>query len=107
MLSDCTCLDAPVKGIESMTGIMINTVPRRVILNPKSTVLDTLLQLQSEQLDISKHESIALAELQSEGISVFNLFNTIFNVRNKIFTEGYEVEAANTVFQLRSGKLVA
>lgn len=70
-----------------MTGIMINTVPRRVILNPEATVLETLQQIQSGQLEISKHEIISLAELQSEGIPVFSMFNTILNFRNSGFTQ--------------------
>jgi Condensation domain len=75
-------LDAPIRDINSMTGICINTVARRVILNSAATVLETLRQIQSDQIDISKHENIALSDLQSEGISVSGLFKTILNFRN-------------------------
>lgn len=73
-----------------MTGIMINTVARRVLLNPTVTVLETLQQIQSEQIEISKHESISLAELQAEGVPVSSLFNTILNFRNKGFNKVIE-----------------
>lgn len=73
----------PIRDIESMTGMMINTVPRRVILNPEITVLETLRRIQSEQLEISKHETISLIELQSAGIPVSNLLNTILNFWGK------------------------
>lgn len=67
-----------------MTGIMINTVPRRVILNPGATLRQTLERIQSEQLEIIAHETVSLAELQSEGgVPVSTLFNTILNFRNK------------------------
>lgn len=66
-----------------MTGVLINTVARRVILNPTASVRDTLKQIQSEQLEISRHEHISLSELQSAGIPVSSLFHTLFNFRNK------------------------
>lgn len=68
-----------------MTGVMINTVPRRVVLNPEATLLETLQQIQSDQLEISKHEDISLTELQCAGIPVSNLFNTILNIKNQRF----------------------
>lgn len=74
-----------------MTGVMINTIARRVLLNPTATVLDTLRQVQSEQLEISKHENIALSELQSAGgISVTSLFHTILNFRNEGLSENIQ-----------------
>src|ERR1700684_3987045 len=77
-----TILDAPIRDINSMMGITINTVPRRVILNPDATVLDTLRQIQLDQIEISKHENIGLADLQSEGLPASELFRSILNFRN-------------------------
>lgn len=74
-----------------MTGIMINTIARRVMLNPKLTVLEMLQQLQSEQFEIGKHESISLAELQAEGIPVTSMFNTILNLWNR----GFDISLEN------------
>lgn len=70
---------APIRDIESMTGVLINTVPRRVVLNPENTVLETLQRIQAEQLEISKHESVALPALQSAGILVSDMLGTILN----------------------------
>lgn len=70
-----------------MTGVMINTVPRRVILNPQATILETLQKIQSEQLEISKYETVSLIELQSAGIPVSSLFNTILNFKNKRYNQ--------------------
>lgn len=66
-----------------MTGIMINTVPRRVVLNPEATILEILHRIQSDQLEISRHEAVSLTELQSQGIPVSSMFNTILNFRNR------------------------
>jgi hypothetical protein len=65
-----------------MTGHCINTVARRVILNPKASVLDTLRQIQLEQIEISKHEHIALADLMSQGIPVPSLIRSLLNFTN-------------------------
>lgn len=66
-----------------MTGVMINTVARRIFLNPQSMVLATLQEIQSDQLEISKHEVVSLTELESQGIPVSRIFNNILNFRNK------------------------
>ncbi|KAF8575295.1 acetyl-CoA synthetase-like protein [Ramaria rubella] len=74
--------NAPIKDIGSMTGITINTVARRVALNPDATVIETLRHIQSDQIEIGKHEHITLADLHSEGIPVSELFKTFLNFRN-------------------------
>ncbi|KAF8584770.1 acetyl-CoA synthetase-like protein [Ramaria rubella] len=74
--------NAPIKDIGSMTGITINTVARRVALNPDATVIETLRHIQSDQIEIGKHEHITLADLHSEGLPVSGLFKTLLNFRN-------------------------
>lgn len=65
-----------------MTGITINTIARRVVLNSEATVLDMLRQIQFDQIEVSKHEHITLADLQSEDIPVSGLFRSLLNFRN-------------------------
>jgi hypothetical protein len=72
-------LDAPIKNIDTMAGNTINTVARRVILKPDATILHTLREIQLEQVEISKHEHIALADLMAQGIPVSSLFRSILN----------------------------
>ncbi|KAF8584766.1 acetyl-CoA synthetase-like protein [Ramaria rubella] len=74
--------NAPIKDIVSMTGITINTVPRRVTQNPDATVLDMLQEIQSDQIEISKHDHITLADMHAENMPVSGLFRTILNFRN-------------------------
>lgn len=65
-----------------MAGNTINTVPRRVVLNPGASILNTLLVIQREQIEVSKYEHIDLAELQSHGLSAAGLFKTLLNFVN-------------------------
>jgi hypothetical protein len=75
-------LGIPIRDIDSMMGITINTVARRVILDENATVIDTMRRIQSEQIEMSKYEHITLADLQSEGIPVSSLFKTLLNFIN-------------------------
>jgi hypothetical protein len=75
-------LDAPIRDIESMGGICINTVARRVILTATTSILDTLREIQSEQIVISKHGHKSLADLMPQGIPVSGLFRSFLNFIN-------------------------
>ncbi|KAF8584768.1 acetyl-CoA synthetase-like protein [Ramaria rubella] len=86
--------NAPIKDIGSMTGITINTVARRVALNPDATVIETLRHIQSDQIEMGKHEYITLADLHSEGIPVSGLFKTLLNFRN--LPHGQAVDEASS-----------
>jgi hypothetical protein len=74
--------DAPIKDLGALTGVTINTIARRVTLNSDVTVLETLRQIQLEQIEISKYENITLADLLSAGIPVSSLFTSLLNFRN-------------------------
>ena len=71
-----------------MIGICINTVARRVVFNPESSIIDALHHIQADQLDITKYEYITLPEIQSQGVAVSGLFKTLPNIRN--LTKGQE-----------------
>jgi hypothetical protein len=65
-----------------MAGNTINTVARRVILKPNTTVLHTLQEIQLEQIEVSKHEHISLADLISQGIPASSFFKSLLNFTN-------------------------
>lgn len=65
-----------------MTGITINTVARRVILEPEASIFNTLLAIQRDQIEISRHEHIHLTELRSQGIPAASFFDTVLNFTN-------------------------
>ena len=80
-----------------MTGITINTVARRVILDPEATVLETLRRVQFDQSEISKHEHITLADLLSDGIPVSGLFKTLLNLSQHVGEQGTIMDNPNDV----------
>ncbi|MEU6974978.1 amino acid adenylation domain-containing protein [Streptomyces sp. NPDC046371] len=55
---------ADVDGVESMVGLLINTVPARVRTDPRDTLLDLLERVQDEQLDLLEHHHVGLTEIQ-------------------------------------------
>lgn len=73
---------APIRDIDSMIGICINTVARRVVFDPESPIIDTLRDIQADQIHINNHEYITLPEIQSQGILISALFRTLLNIRN-------------------------
>ncbi|WP_323056116.1 non-ribosomal peptide synthetase [Streptomyces sp. NEAU-W12] len=52
-----------VAGVESMVGLFINTLPVRVALDPRATVLETLTGLQSSQSSLMTHQHLGLSEV--------------------------------------------
>ncbi|KAF8573139.1 CoA-dependent acyltransferase, partial [Ramaria rubella] len=74
--------NAPIKDVDTMTGNAVNKVARRVIVNPETSVLETLRRVQLEQIEVSKYEHISLADLVSQGLPVNGLFRSLLNFKN-------------------------
>ncbi|MFF7474805.1 non-ribosomal peptide synthase/polyketide synthase [Streptomyces sp. NPDC008092] len=55
---------ADLPGVERMLGLFINTVPVRVRLDPRRTVVDILAELQQEQAGLMAHQHLGLTEIQ-------------------------------------------
>ncbi|MQY21752.1 non-ribosomal peptide synthetase [Nocardia macrotermitis] len=53
-----------IPDVERMVGLLVNTLPVRVRLDPGETVSDLLVRVQSEQAAMVDHQHIGLAELQ-------------------------------------------
>ncbi|RUT04337.1 hypothetical protein DSM106972_045650 [Dulcicalothrix desertica PCC 7102] len=70
-------------GSESMVGVLINTLPMRVYINPKEELLQWLKQLQIQQNETRCFECCPLVEIQQwSDVSVAPLFENIFNFQN-------------------------
>ncbi|GAB20596.1 putative non-ribosomal peptide synthetase [Gordonia effusa NBRC 100432] len=65
-----------VPGIDEMVGMLINTIPVRVRLNPFENVRDLLRRVQREQFALIGHHHVALGDIQS-AIGVGELFDSI------------------------------
>lgn len=74
-------LGVPLAGIESMVGVCINTVPRRLLLDRQMPVLELLKNIQAEQMDISQYEYITLPEIDCPEVQVSGLFRSLLNIR--------------------------
>ncbi|MEG3162970.1 condensation domain-containing protein, partial [Sphingomonas sp. LB2R24] len=63
-------------GMERMVGLFINTVPLRLRLRPKETILQLLARLQEEQSRLLAHQHLGLSEIQRLA-GVGELFDTL------------------------------
>ncbi|MER7668259.1 amino acid adenylation domain-containing protein [Kitasatospora sp. NPDC096128] len=61
------CRPAELRGVESMPGLMMNTVPVRVSLDGGQTVADLLTGLQQRQAALIPHQHLGLPEIQRAG----------------------------------------
>ncbi|MCX4967287.1 amino acid adenylation domain-containing protein [Streptomyces sp. NBC_00654] len=66
---------AEVDGVETMVGLLINTVPARVRIDPRDTLLELLERVQDEQLDLFEHHHVGLTEIQQQA-GFGSLFDT-------------------------------
>lgn len=65
-----------VRGVERMVGMLVNTVPVRVRLDPDESVLGMLTRLRREQTRMSAHDHLGLADLQRLA-GIGQLFDTM------------------------------
>ena len=84
---------APVEGIETMAGLLINTVPTRVGLDPEATLPQLLRQLQAEQTRLMDHHHIGLSDIQRTA-GTGRLFDTLFVYENYPLDSGSLSEAS-------------
>ncbi|ATL25930.1 non-ribosomal peptide synthetase [Streptomyces formicae] len=57
---------ADVEDIDTMVGLLINTLPARVRLAPGDTVAEVLQRTQDAQLDLFDHHHLGLTEIQRD-----------------------------------------
>ncbi|MFL6125110.1 condensation domain-containing protein, partial [Actinophytocola sp.] len=79
---------AEVAGIEHMVGMLINTLPYAVLVDPDRTVTGYLADQQARQLALREHEHCSLTDIQRHAPVPAGtpLFDTFFSYRN--FTGG-------------------
>ncbi|HEU5471257.1 MAG TPA: non-ribosomal peptide synthase/polyketide synthase [Actinophytocola sp.] len=84
-----------VPGVDTMIGLFINTVPVRVRLDAAESWPAALARLQHEQAELSGHQYLGLADIQSL-TGTGDLFDTL------VVVENYPVDPATAV-RLDSG----
>ena len=86
-----------VTGSESIVGLCINTVPRRVRVPPQAPLLAWLRELRGEGLRARAHEHTALAEIQRwSGVGHGQpLFETLVNFQNPSWDVALQAQGGN------------
>jgi amino acid adenylation domain-containing protein len=72
---------AELPGVEAMAGLLINTLPVRVRLRPGERVPALLRRLQDEQLSLTPHHHVKLADVQRM-TGTDALFDTVMAFEN-------------------------
>ncbi len=67
---------ADLPGVESMVGLLINTVPVRVRAEHDRSITDVLTRLQSRQAELMSHQHLGLADIQ-RAVGMEELFDTL------------------------------
>ncbi|WP_345025594.1 condensation domain-containing protein, partial [Actinomadura keratinilytica] len=57
---------AEIAGVERMLGLLINTIPVRVRLEPGETVSELLVRVQAEQAALLAHRHLGLTDIQRQ-----------------------------------------
>ncbi|QKG18471.1 cyclic nucleotide binding protein [Actinomadura verrucosospora] len=70
-----------VDGVESMVGLLFNTVPIRVQAGPSDPVAGVLERVQAAQSELFDHSYVALADVQ-RATGLGTLFDTLFVFQN-------------------------
>ncbi|MER7787220.1 amino acid adenylation domain-containing protein [Streptomyces sp. NPDC097640] len=68
-------------GSERMVGLMMNTVPARVRVDPAEPVADLLARIQREQAALTAHEYLGLADIH-RAVGATELFDTTVAFEN-------------------------
>ncbi|WP_027388226.1 non-ribosomal peptide synthetase [Chryseobacterium gregarium] len=76
-----------VRGIESMVGLFINTVPVRVAINKDETPQILLDRMHRESIGSAKYHYLSLAEIQNKSTLKRNLINHILIFENFLMAE--------------------
>jgi len=74
--------NVPVKGIEKMVGLFINTIPLRVQSDEYTTIRELLQDVHKQGLASSEYDYCSLAEVQGRSDLGQHLFSTLFLFQN-------------------------
>jgi iturin family lipopeptide synthetase B len=100
--------NAPVKDIENMVGLFINTVPFRVQDHGSETIKDMLERLQSALQERSKYESTPLVDIRRYSEHNFDneLFDTLVVVENYPLAFDDRLLPGDDMFSIESYNMV-
>lgn len=81
-----------LRGVESVVGLLVNTLPMRVVLGQDERLMDWLKKLQDHQLEIRQYEASSLVEVKSwsEVSGMLPLFETFVVFENHPVATGIQ-----------------
>jgi hypothetical protein len=65
-----------IPGIEDIVGLLINTIPVRATITPRTTLAGLLTTIQQQQTDLTPHHYLSLTTIQRQTPHPQNLFDT-------------------------------
>ncbi|MGW0697975.1 amino acid adenylation domain-containing protein [Streptomyces sp. NPDC002867] len=72
---------AAVEGVETLVGLLINTLPARLRWRPEQSLVDVLSRFQDEQAELLDHQHVGLADIQ-RAVGRGELFEALVVVEN-------------------------
>lgn len=88
--------EAPIAHIENIVGMLINTIPIRVITNENTTIEQLLSEVKRQGISGKGYEYCSLAEIQSILQSKENYVKTIVAFQN------FHEPSSNSLFEMES-----
>ena len=86
-----------IPGIEQMVGLLINTVPVRVRLDPSQSLTELMAGVQEEQSRLSDHQYLGLTDIQGL-VGEGELFDTLYVFENyPVGVDGDDVPGGLTI----------
>lgn len=76
-----------IKGVESMVGLLINTVPVRISMDGQQSFAELVKQVQKNALAAEKHQYFPLAEIQAATGLGQHLLDHVFVLGNYLVSE--------------------
>ncbi|MGP4086244.1 amino acid adenylation domain-containing protein [Streptomyces sp. KR55] len=72
---------AAVEDVETLVGLLINTLPARLRWRPEQSLVDVLARFQDEQAELLDHQHVGLAQIQ-RAVGRGDLFEALVVVEN-------------------------
>ena len=86
--------NAPIKGIENMVGLFINTIPVRVTAEKDTTVTELIKRQQEKGTESTNYDYYSLAEIQKKTVQGSDLIKVLYVYEN--YTSGLNIEIVDT-----------
>jgi len=93
---------ADLPGIDSVVGLLINTLPVRIKIAADETVTDWLQSIQQQQAEANRYAYSSLNEIQTWSEQTTQLFNSLLVIENYPAREGDRTSGLQ-IENLRSG----